>query len=133
MGMTMPPEIMERLRESVEAARSPAKGEHRHGDGRVALGTTVTVTVTPVDSMASRSFMRMRVADFSGGGVGLLFGESISIGSEVMIHLPGRRDADGNGSGDRAITHNLRCLVCNCRSVADGVFRVGVQFEGLEK
>src|SRR3954452_23909954 len=104
MGMTMPPEIMERLRESVEAARSAGnKAEHRHGDGRVALGTTVTVTVTPVDSMASRSFMRMRVADFSGGGVGLLFGESISIGSEVMIHLPGRRDAHDNGSGDSAI------------------------------
>jgi c-di-GMP-binding flagellar brake protein YcgR len=76
--------------------------------------------------------MRMRVADFSAGGVGLLFGESISIGSEVMIHLPGRREADGNGGGGGG-THNLRCLVCNCRSVADGVFRIGVQFEGLEK
>jgi len=125
MGMTMPPEIMERLRESVEAARSLTAGEHRHGGGRVAVGTTVTVTVTPVDAYAARSTMRMRVADFSGGGVGLLFGESISIGSEVTIHLP----RGNNGGG----THNLRCLVCNCRSVADGVFRVGVQFEGLEK
>jgi c-di-GMP-binding flagellar brake protein YcgR len=129
MDMTMPPEILERLRESVEAARSGA-GEHRHGEGRVAVGTTVTVTVTPVDAYAARSTMRMRVADFSGGGVGLLFGESISIGSEVTIHLPrGRNGNGGNGAG----THNLRCLVCNCRSVADGVYRVGVQFEGLEK
>jgi c-di-GMP-binding flagellar brake protein YcgR len=129
---TMPPEIMKRLRESVEAAQSPAAGEHRHGDGRVAVGTTVTVTVTPVDAYAARSTMRMRVADFSGGGVGLLFGESISIGSEVTIHLPRRRE-DSGSNGSTGETHNLRCLVCNCRSVADGVFRVGVQFEGLEK
>lgn len=126
--MTMPPEILEWLRESVEAARS-GTGEHRHGEGRVAVGTTVTVTVTPVDAYAARSTMRMRVADFSGGGVGLLFGESISIGSEVTIHLPRGNRSGGGGRG----THNLRCLVCNCRSVADGVYRVGVQFEGLEK
>jgi c-di-GMP-binding flagellar brake protein YcgR len=129
MGMTMPPEIIQRLRESVEAARSLATGEHRHGDGRVAVGTTVTVTVTPVDAYAARSTMRMRVADFSGGGVGLLFGDSISIGSEVTIHLPRGRQGGGGAGG----THNLRCLVCNCRSVADGVYRVGVQFEGLEQ
>ncbi|MDB5319074.1 MAG: hypothetical protein JWN40_705 [Phycisphaerales bacterium] len=119
----MPPEILERLRQSVEAAGSVA-GEHRQGDGRVAVGTTVTVTVTPIDAYAARSTMRMRVSDFSGGGVGLLFGESISIGSEVTIHLP--RERGGK-------TDNLRCLVCNCRSVADGVYRVGVQFEGIEK
>jgi c-di-GMP-binding flagellar brake protein YcgR len=130
--MTMPPEIIQRLRESVEAAGS-ITGEHRQGDGRVAVGTTVTVTVTPVDPFAARSTMRMRVADFSGGGVGLLFGDSISIGSEVTIHLPPGRNGNGGNSGNAGGTHNLRCLVCNCRSVADGVYRVGVQFEGLEK
>jgi c-di-GMP-binding flagellar brake protein YcgR len=124
--MTMPPEIMERLRQSVEAARSVAGDHRRQGDGRVTVGTTVTVTVTPVDTYAARSTMRMRVSDFSGGGVGLLFGESISIGSEVTIHLP--RERGGGGQTD-----NLRCLVCNCRSVADGVYRVGVQFEGIER
>ena len=124
--MTMPPEIMERLRESVEAARSVAGEHRRQGDGRVAVATTVTVTVTPVDAYAARSTMRMRVSDFSGGGVGLLFGESISIGSEVTIHLPKERGGGGK-------TDNLRCLVSNCRSVADGVYRVGVQFEGMEK
>ena len=129
----MPPEIIQRLRESVEAAQS-VTGEHRQGDGRVAVGTTVTVTVTPVDPFAARSTMRMRVADFSAGGVGLLFGDSISIGSEVTIHLPrGRNGNGGNGGNGGGGTHNLRCLVCNCRSVADGVYRVGVQFEGLEK
>jgi hypothetical protein len=87
------------------------------------VGTTVTVTVTPVDTYAERSTMNMRVSDFSDGGVGLLFGESISIGSEITVHLPRRQ-------GGR---HNLRCTVCNCRSVADGVFRVGVRFEGMEK
>jgi c-di-GMP-binding flagellar brake protein YcgR len=121
--MTMPPEIIERLRESVAAAASGAAEEHRAGAGRVAVGTTVTVTVTPVDAYAARATMRMRVADYSGGGVGLLFGESISIGSAVTIHLP--RKSSG--------THDLRCTVCNCRSVADGVFRVGVRFEGMEK
>ena len=119
--MTMPAEIMERLRESVEAAHSGKSG-HRRSE-RVAVGTTVTVTVTPVDTYASRATMKMRVADYSDGGVGLLFGESISIGSDVTIHLP-RKGGGGN--------HDLRCVVCNCRSVADGVFRIGVQCEGLE-
>jgi hypothetical protein len=119
--MTMPPEIIQRLRESVEPA-APQDEEHRIAR-RVAVGTTVTVTVTPTDIYAARSAMKMRVSDFSPSGVGLLFGESISIGSEVTIHLPKR--AGG--------TFKLRCTVCNCRSVADGVFRVGVRFEGMEK
>ena len=119
---TMPAEIMERLRESVEAA-SAAWPDHRRVGGRVTVGTTVTVTVTPVDVYAARSTMKMRVADYSEGGVGLLFGESISIGSDVTIHLPRK------GGGPN---HDLRCSVCNCRSVADGVFRIGVRFEGIE-
>lgn len=118
----MPPEIMERLRESVTPVGGD--GEHRL-EGRVTVGTTVTVTVTPVDVYSSVSTMKMRVADFSGGGIGLLFGESISIGSDVTIHLPKKGGAGGQ--------FNLRCTVCNCRGVADGVYRVGVRFEGIEK
>jgi c-di-GMP-binding flagellar brake protein YcgR len=117
----MPPEIMERLRESIEEV-SGASSEHR-GDGRVAVGTTVVVTVTPADVYAVRSTMKMRVADFSGGGVGLLFGDTIPIGSDVTIHLPKKQTG----------VFNLRCVVCNCRAVADGVFRVGVRFENIEK
>jgi len=113
---------MDQLRETIETAQVPTAADHR-GDGRIAIGTTVTVTVTPVDVYAPRSTMKMRVADYSHGGVGLLFGESISIGSEVTIHLP--RKLGGN--------FNLRCTVCNCRSVADGVFRVGVRYEGAER
>jgi len=121
--MTMPPEIMDQLRETIETAQVPTAAADHRGDGRIAIGTTVTVTVTPVDVYAPRSTMKMRVADYSHGGVGLLFGESISIGSEVTIHLP--RKLGGN--------FNLRCTVCNCRSVADGVFRVGVRYEGAER
>jgi c-di-GMP-binding flagellar brake protein YcgR len=120
--MTMPPDVMERLKQSVETAAGGAPRESR-GDDRLAVGTTVSVSVSPVDTYAAQSTMRMRLADYSPGGVGLLCGDSISIGSEVTVHLP----KAGGGHYD------LRCVVCNCRSVADGVFRVGVRFEGIEK
>ena len=118
--MGMPVEIMERLRESVSEACG-AEGEHR-GDGRMAVGTTVSVRVTPADLYAAQATMKMRVADFSAGGIGLLFGDTIPIGSDVTIHLPKKTDGQ----------FNLRCLVCNCRAVADGVYRIGVRFEGVE-
>lgn len=118
----MPAEIVERLKETVDDA-SRASGAQR-GDERVAVGTTVAVSVSPSDVYSARATMKMRVADFSNGGIGLLVGDSVPIGSDVTIHLP-KKDGGGN--------HNLRCTVCNCRSVADGVFRVGVRFEGLEK
>ena len=87
------------------------------------VGTTVTVSVTPVDLYSTRSTMKMRLADFSAGGVGLLFGDSIAVGSDVTIHLPKQEGG----------TFDVRCVVCNCKSVADGVFRVGVKFEGVER
>jgi hypothetical protein len=120
--MTMPVEILESLRESAEVL--PDGGEHR-GEERVPVGTTVSVTVTPCDLYALASTMRMRVADYSAGGIGLLSGETVSIGSDVLIRLPGK---PGGGTG-----FNIRCSVASCRGVADGVFRVGVRFEAIEK
>jgi hypothetical protein len=133
--MTMPAEILDSLRESAEPALDD--GEHRD-TRRVPVGTTVAVTVTPVDLYASTSTMKMRIADYSPGGIGLLCGETISIGSDVLIRLP-RKAASasaGGGSNRSGSEHdgfNLRCSVCSCRGVADGVFRVGVRFESLEK
>jgi hypothetical protein len=123
--MTMPAEILDSLRESAEPALDD--GEHRDAR-RVPVGTTVAVTVTPVDLYASTSTMKMRIADYSPGGIGLLCGETISIGSDVLIRLPRKA---GSGRDDDGF--NLRCSVCSCRGVADGVFRVGVRFESLDK
>src|SRR5205814_3569604 len=127
-GMTMPPDVIERLKQSVTTAAAAGAGANaarqNRGDDRLAVGTTVSVSVSPVDTYAARATMRMRLADYSPGGVGLLCGDSISIGSEVTVHLP-RANGDGN--------YDLRCVVCNCRSVADGVFRIGVRFESLER
>jgi c-di-GMP-binding flagellar brake protein YcgR len=122
--MTMPPDVMERLKESVSTASSAGGARQSRGDDRLAVGTTVAVSVSPVDTYAAQATMRMRLADYSPGGVGLLCGDSISVGSEVTVHLP---RAGGGGNYD------LRCVVCNCRSVADGVYRIGVRFESLEK
>ena len=119
---------MERFGESVEAARSAGKGEHRHGDGRVAVGTTVTVTVTPVDAYAGdrRCGCGWRIW----GGVGLLFGESISIGSEVTIHLPCRREA--SGSNDSAgETHKLVAWSATAGRSPMGYFAWGCSSRGL--
>jgi hypothetical protein len=118
--MTMPAEIVERLKETVTDAGRP---NGQRGDERVAVGTTVAVSVSPSDAYSSRATLKMRVADYSGGGIGLLVGDTVPIGSDVTVHLPKK------GGG----VFNLRCTVCNCKSVADGVFRVGVRFEGLEK
>src|SRR5260221_7606080 len=52
--MTMPPEIMDPLREAIETAHRPGNAEHR-GHVRFVIGTTVTVTVPPVDGYAARS------------------------------------------------------------------------------
>ena len=122
--MTMPPDVMERLKQSVTTAASAGAARQSRGDDRLAVGTTVSVSVSPVDTYAAQATMRMRLADYSPGGIGLLCGDSISVGSEVTVHLP---KSGGGGNYD------LRCVVCNCRSVADGVFRIGVRFEGIEK
>jgi c-di-GMP-binding flagellar brake protein YcgR len=130
--MTMPADVIERLKQSVTTAASAgadasAGSRQSRGDDRLAVGTTVSVSVSPVDTYAAHATMRMRLADYSPGGVGLLCGDSISIGSEVTVHLP---KAGGGGGGGN---YDLRCVVCNCRSVADGVYRIGVRFEGFEK
>jgi c-di-GMP-binding flagellar brake protein YcgR len=121
----MPTEIVARLRETVADASQcgGGGGATQREDERIPVGTTVSVSVSPADVYSTRSTLRMRVADFSGGGIGLLVGETVPIGSDVTIQLPKK---DGG-------TYYLRCSVCNCRSVADGVFRVGVRFEGMEK
>src|SRR5690349_943185 len=56
-NMTMPADIMESLRQSVAAAA--AAGDEHRDEGRQAVGTTVTVTVAPVDAYSSMSTLKM--------------------------------------------------------------------------
>jgi hypothetical protein len=119
----MPRELIERFREA--ALGGPKQGAENRGEPRVAVGAVVAVTVMPADAYSTMSTLTMKLDNFSDGGIGLLSGETVTIGSDVILQF-----RDGEGGGRR---FDLRCVVCSCKAVADGVFRLGVKYDGPAK
>ena len=117
--MGVPIEVVDRLRRATEAARAV---ECQRGEGRIVPGTSLTVTVTSGGFEDASAPMCMRVEDFSAGGMGLLYSESVSVGSTMLLDLP---DLDGQ----RVLVHST---VCSCHAVADRIYRIGVRFEHVE-
>src|SRR3954447_15344051 len=108
---TMPPDVLHRLRDAAEPL--PKSGAEHRGEDRVAVGATVAVTVMPTDAYSAMCTVTMKVADFSNAGMGLLAGDVVSIGCDLIVQLP--KNDGGGGTADGHFS--LRCVVCSCKAV----------------
>jgi len=105
-----------------QAASAAPSPRDRRVDPRQPVSGNLFILVEKSDgSLAAPS--RARVEDASPGGVGLLYTQSLEIGSHFVIHFP--RLADQPLS--------IRCAVRNCSPSPSGHFRIGAEFESTFK
>jgi hypothetical protein len=115
--MAISSEQLAALLTSLEAL--PSKGD---SDPRRAPRTKLhgTATITPCGSgnlLAGADQRKIRLADVSSRGVGILSDVPMPKGQQFLLHLP-----------QNAGTANLLCQVVHCRLTRPNVYAVGAEF-----
>lgn len=105
------------FRRLIEGLSQPGSGAERRKSRRVAVVTRGTLRV--VQGAAARTFTVL-TRDISETGMGLIAAAPIERGAVVSLELP---DTTGKG-----LLPPMRCQVRYCRTLADGMWGIGVEY-----